>query len=146
MKSLLLLVCMSLCLVGAALADTTPPATTVTTPVPGWGPSVVGSVGAFYLNGNYSLLAAGVNVGAAYTFTDPSKNMNSIGIYAGPSSQLINGVTTTAINAMVYLNLYQTASMGGFGVGVGTRLWQSGENMGKAVTANTTFIALGYKF
>ncbi len=145
MRTLLLIICMSLCLVGAALADTTPPPATPAVAT-GWGPSVVGSVGAFYLNGNYSLLAAGVNVGAAYTFTDPSKNMNSIGVYAGPSSQLVNGITTTAINALVYLNLYQTASMGGFGVGVGTRLWQSGENMGKAVTANTTFIALGYKF
>ena len=145
MKSLLLTILLVICLVGSALADT---ATTVTTPAPatGWGPSVVGSVGAFYLNGNYSLLAAGVNIGAAYTFTDPSKNMNSIGVYAGPSSQLVNGVTTTTINAMVYLNLYQTASVGGFGVGFGTRLWQSGEEMKRAVTAGTTFIALGYKF
>ena len=142
---ILLSMCLLLLCCNLACADTAVVAPEVP-PVPGWGPSVVGSVGAFYLNGNYSLLAAGVNVGAAYTFTDPKQNVNSIGSYAGPSSQLVNGVTTTAINTMVYLNLYQTATIGGFGVGVGTRLWQSGEDMKRAVTTNTTFIALGYKF
>ena len=91
-------------------------------------------------------MASGVNFGAAYGFTDKNSNVNSIGIYAGPSSQLVDGVTTTTINTMVYLNLYQTASYGGFGVGLGTRVWQSGVNMGKAISANTTYLALGYKF
>ena len=142
-----LLVAMALA-ASVALADTTPPASTAVTTVaaPGWGPSVVGSVGAFYFNGNYSLLNGGAFVGAAYGFTDKAQNVNSVGFYAGPSSQLINGVTTTTINAMVYLNLYQTASMGGFGVGLGTRLWQSGLNMGNAIGASTTYLALGYKF
>lgn len=148
MKMLVSLLVVMALAASVALADTTPPASTAVTTVaaPGWGPSVVGSVGAFYFNGSYSLLNGGAFVGAAYGFTDKAQNVNSVGFYAGPSSQLINGVTTTTINAMVYLNLYQTASMGGFGVGLGTRLWQSGLNMGNAIGASTTYLALGYKF
>lgn len=144
---------LSLAFTSVAMADTTtittstaPTVVATTPPAPGWGPSVVGSVGAFYFNGNYALLSGGVNVGAAYTWDDKSANVNSAGIYVGPSSQLVNGTTTTNLNAMAYLNLYQTASAGGFGIGVGTRMWASGETMGKAISANTTFIALGYKF
>jgi hypothetical protein len=128
-----------LLLAGFALADITP------APAPGWGPSVVGNVGAFYLNGNYKLLSAGVNVGTAYTWDDKA-NVNSVGIYVGPQSEQTGGVTSTSLNTMVYLNLYQTASFGGFGVGLGTRLWQSGLGMDRAVGIATTYLALGYKF
>ena len=114
------------------------------TPALGWGPSVVGNVGAFYLNGNYKLLAAGVNAGAAYTWD--KVNVNSIGIYVGPQSEQVGTTTTTTLNTMVYLNLYQTATIGGFGIGVGTRFWQSGIGMNKAVGIGTTYLALGYKF
>lgn len=127
----------------ASVATTdTPPAPPVTT---GWGPSVVGSVGAFYFNGNYSLLAAGVNVGAAYTW-DHVSHINSVGVYLGPSSQLVNGVTTTTVNALVYTNLFKTPAGGSLGLGLGTRLWQSGIDMGRALCGNTTFFALGYQF
>lgn len=143
MKNLFLIPLLLLALSCTALAADT---TDIVKTAPGWGPSVVGSVGAFYFNGNYTLLASGVNVGAAYAWSDKSSNVNSIGFYAGPSSQLIDGVTTTTINTMVYLNLYQTASVGGFGIGLGTRVWQSGINMGKAISVNTTYLALGYKF
>ena len=130
---------------GSASADATAPAAEPSaSTVLGWGPSVVGSVGAFYLNGNYSLLSAGVNLGAAYTWDDRSKNVSSAGIYLGPQSTLANGVTTTSINVMAYLDLYKTATVGSFGVGLGTRLWESG--VGIKPTAATTFLALGYKF
>ena len=128
-----------------ALADTSTPTPATTVASPGWGPSIVGNVGAFYLNGNYTVLAAGMNVGAAYTW-DQSANVNSVGVYVGPQSQQIAGVTSTSLNTMVYLNLYQTSSFGGFGVGLGTRLWQSGLGMDKAVGVSTTYLALGYKF
>lgn len=129
----------------AATSSTIVTTATATPAAPGWGPSVVGSVGAFYFNGNYSLLNGGAFAGASYTW-DQKADVNSVGIYAGPSSQLINGVTTTTINTMLYLNLYQTASAGGFGVGFGTRFWQSGLTMGKAISASTTYLALGYQF
>jgi hypothetical protein len=101
-------------------------------------------VGAFYFNGDYTLLQSGVFFGSAYTFADKHANMNSAGIYLGPSSQQVKGVTTTSIDTMAYLNLYQTAESGGFGIGLGTRLWASG--VGITLRANTTFLALGYKF
>ncbi len=111
---------------------------------PGWGPSVVGSVGAFYFNGNYTLLSAGANFGSAYTW-DQGTNVNSAGIYVGPQSSQTNGVTATSLNLMAYVNLYKTAAAGSFGVGLGTEMWASGKGM-QAPTARTTFLALGYQF
>ena len=142
MRSIVLLVVGLLALATIALADSTPAPATFT---PGWGPSVVGSVGAFFLNGNYSVLAAGVNVGTAYTWDDKS-NVNSLGVYLGPQSSQVAGVTSTSLNAMVFLDLYKTAAAGSFGVGLGTRLWQSGIGMDKAVGIATTYLALGYQF
>lgn len=114
-------------------------------PVTGFGPSMVGSVGAFYFNGNYSLLNAGVFVGSAYTW-DHKTNVSSAGIYAGPHSSQVNGVTTTSIDIMVYLDLYKTAASGSFGVGVGTQFWKSGEGVKGSFNSDTSFLALAYKF
>jgi hypothetical protein len=130
---------------GVAFADATAaPGAPTTLAAPGWGPSVVGSVGAFYLNGNYKLLSAGVNVGAAYTWDDKT-NVNSAGIYVGPQSQQVGNVVTTTINVMTYVNLYKTATIGSFGFGLGTQLWESGIGV-RAPTAATTFLLLGYQF
>ena len=111
----------------------------------GWGPSAVASVGAFYLNGNYKLLSAGFNVGTAYTFEGTSaQNIDSVGFYLGPQSEQTNGVTTISINALCYLDLYKT-SAGRFGLGLGTRLWESGRGF-RTPNRDTTFLVLGYKF
>ena len=148
MKTIMLMLCALIVLVcGTAFADTVavtvPSAPVAAAPVvTGWGPAVVGSVGAFYLKGNYRLLSAGANFGAAYTF-DQGANVSSVGIYAGPSSSQVNGVTTTNINLMVYLDLFKT-SAGNFGVGLGTNMWQSGEGVKPSV--DKTFLALGYHF
>ena len=139
----------SLTFVSVALADSTvtiPVATDVAkTPVTGFGPSIVGTVGAFYFNGDYSLLSAGFNAGTAYTFTDKWANVNSVGLYIGPQSQQIAGVISTSLNTMIYANLYQTSTVG-FGVGLGTRIWQSGMGMDRAITAGSSYLALGCKF
>lgn len=116
----------------------------VPAPVTGWGPSLVGSVGAFYFNGNYSLLNAGAFLGTAYTW-DRNTNVSSAGIYVGPHSQQVDGVTTTSLDVLAYLDLYKTAAAGSFGVGLGTQFWRSGDGI-RAFDASTSFLALGYKF
>jgi hypothetical protein len=154
--SLITMICLTMLLATAVMADTSTPnagpviagtgLTAETTPVMGFAPSVVGSVGRFYFNGDYSLANAGVFFGAAYTFADKTNNnVNSAGLYIGPSSGMKNGVTETTIDVMTYLNLFQTASYGSFGVGAGTRLWKSGDGF-KGFSAATSFLALGYKF
>jgi len=139
LKNLLMILFAVLLATGTAFADT--PAAPVA--VNGWGPAAVASVGAFYFNGNYTLLSGGFSAGAAYTWTQ-NKNVNSAGLYLGPQSQQLNGVTTTSINAMIYVDLYKT-SAGPIGLGLGTRMWESGSGF-KAPSGATSFLALGYHF
>jgi hypothetical protein len=110
---------------------------------PGWGPGVVGSFGKFSLNGNYSLVNGGIFVGPTYTWNQAT-NVNSAGFYIGPQSTLQNGVTTTTLDAMIYVALYKT-SAGSFGAGFDWTMWQSGKGI-NPINQNTTAFTLGYKF
>jgi hypothetical protein len=129
----------------SGIVATSPSATTTTTTTVtnGWAPAAVASVGAFYLNGNYTLLSGGFSAGTAYTWTE-NKNVGSAGLYLGPQSQQLAGVTTTSINAMIYVDLFKT-STGPIGLGVGTKMWESGYGF-RAPSGSTTFLALGYHF
>lgn len=119
-------------------------ATTETASVtPGWGPSVIGNVGAFYLNGNYQLLSGGFDAGAAYTW-QKNGNVNSAGIYLGPQSVQVNSQTKTTLTVMAYVDLFKT-SVAQLGVGLGYQFWGSGEGM-VAPTRNNTFLAAAVKF
>lgn len=139
-KSLLLtLLLLSIATASAFAAEEVTPVS----PTTGWGPAVVGDVGAFYFDGSYSLLSAGVNFGAAYTW-NRNDNISSVGVYLGPQSSQKDGVTSTSINIMTYLDLYKT-SAGNFGVGIGYKAWESGRGF-KAPRNDTSYLALGYKF
>lgn len=145
MRNIIIALSLVLCFSLSALADVAPTVTPAPVPaanVTGWGPAVVGSVGAFYMNGDYRLLSAGVNIGAAYTF-DQGTNVSSIGVYAGPQSSQLAGRTMTDITLMAYLDLFKT-SAGNFGVGLGTSMWESGS--GVKPSWAKTFLALGYHF
>ena len=120
-------------------------ADTPAAPATGWGPGVVGSLSKFTFKGDYSLLNAGVFAGAAYTI-NKTTNWNSFGAYVGPSSQLVNGVTTTKLDFLLYANLLQTATYGGFGIGIDIPVFQSGETVGKAISIGGCGLVLGYQF
>ena len=110
----------------------------------GWGPSVAASVSKFKFNGDYSLAAGGLFVGAAYTW-DQKANVNSAGLYFGPSTMLMNGVTTTTLDVMAYVNLFTTSAYN-FGLGLGTTFWKSGTPIGKATTIGETYFAASIRF
>ena len=126
-----------------AHADDTPAAATTEATEPGWGPSAMASVGAFYLNGDYRLLQAGVAAGAAYTLVN-NKNVSSIGAYLGPQASQTAGKSDTSLVAIIYADLFKT-SAGRFGLGLGTGFWRSGDGF-ISPSRNNTFIVLGYKF
>lgn len=127
-----------------AHADDTPAAAATTEATEaGWGPSAMASVGAFYLNGDYRLLQAGVAAGAAYTLVN-NKNVSSIGAYLGPQASQTAGKSDTSLVAIIYGDLFKT-SAGRFGLGLGTGFWRSGDGF-ISPSRNNTFIVLGYKF
>lgn len=144
--ALMLLVAMCTSAFADATTAATTPAATVTPavlPAVGWGPGVVGSFSKFSFNGNYTLLNGGIFAGPQYTW-DQSANVNSVGLYLGPQSGMTNGVTTTTVDAMVYVTLYQT-SAGSLGAGLGYSMWKSGDGM-EGMNKNTLFWAAGFKF
>lgn len=143
MKTIIAAILLVLSTVIFAFADTAPVTSTTTVTAPGWGPSVIGNVGAFYLNGNYRLLSGGFDAGAAYTWQQGG-NINSAGLYLGPQSSQVNGITSTSLTAMIYVDLFKT-SAGQFGLGLGTEFWRSGAGM-QAPNRNNTFFAAAYKF
>ena len=149
---ILVVLCFMLLIVQPVFADTqlasipmVSPDTDITT-TEGFSPAIVGSLGAFYLNGKYKLFSAGINFGTNYTFkADKNANVSSLGILVGPQSSLENGSSVTVINVMLYLDLFKTAKAGSWGIGIGDEIWKSAVGFQKP-TAGTTFMVLGYKF
>ena len=130
----------------SAQADTTaaaPTETAATALAPGWGPSVIATASAFYFNGKYKVFQGSPMVGPSYVWSQAG-NMNSAGFYVGPSIVNDAGVTTTTINVLAHVTLFQTAKAGSFGLGVGTEFWRS--NAGVKLTAATSFFTLDYGF
>ena len=111
-------------------------------PAPGWGPQVIATASAFYFNGQYKVFQGSPMVGPAYTW-DQSGSVNSAGFFVGPSIVSVGGVTTTTINVLAHIGLFET-SIGKFGAGVGTEFWRS--NAGVKPTAATSFFTLDYGF
>jgi hypothetical protein len=143
MKKLASVICIALCLSNAiAFADTTPPATTqVTTSAPtlGWNTGILGSVGAFYLNGDYNLLSAGLFIGEGYTFTG-SGMFDTVGLYVGPQLSKVGTNEVTALNLLIHTTITTIGAVP-IGFGFGSRGWQSGLSEKKAWTSATTYFA-----
>lgn len=112
----------------------------------GWGPSVAASVSEFFPSkGNCQLITGGVFGGLAYTWAN-KQNVNSMGLYFGPQSSVKGSVTTTSLDFMLYLNLLQTQRYGGFGIGLVTRVFESGKSSSKAISLANTGLVLGIQF
>ena len=79
-------------------------------------------------------------VGPSYTW-DQNANVNSAGIFVGPSIVSVGGVTTTTVNLLLHLSLFQT-KVGSIGAGIGTEFWRS--NVGVKPTASTSYFTLDY--
>jgi hypothetical protein len=109
----------------------------VSVPLTGWGPSAILNMSQFYMNGNYNLLAGGVGGGVAYKWAEKGF-VNEAGVYLGPQSAQVAGVTTTTVALIGYVDLYKA-----FGMGLGYQFWRSGCGIQKPDGGNV-FFSVGY--
>ena len=106
----------------------------------GWGGSAVTDLSAFYFNGDYNVLSAGLGFGVSYKakIGTVHKYPSEIGLYAAPLFTGTDNKNAASVSAMIHY-LFKDA----FGIGFGMRFWENGSGL-VAPNKNRAFFTLGY--
>jgi hypothetical protein len=106
----------------------------------GWGGSAVTDMSAFYFNGDYNVLSAGLGFGVSDKFELGARRQypNEIGLYLAPLFTGADNKNAASVSAMAHW-LFKDA----FGIGFGFRFWENGTGV-VGPNKNRAFFTLGY--
>jgi predicted aspartyl protease len=105
-----------------------------------WEPSFVSNLGAYYVNGDYSLFSAGAGFGLAYNFNLRKEYPIEFGFYIAPQASGDSLGDNVFVSGLAHLTFARA-----IGVGLGWRVWTRGQEFHMSnFKRSNAFFTLGY--
>jgi hypothetical protein len=105
-----------------------------------WEPSFVSNLGAYYVNGDYSLFSAGAGFGLAYNFDLQKKYPMELGFYLAPQASGDSSGDNVFVSGLTHLTFAKA-----IGIGFGWKVWTRGQEFHMSnFKRSNAFFTLGY--